>query len=307
MELIQEFTQPVLASDTDNGVTVTIEAVLGDSERSFLLCRMERTDGQPVLPEETTSSANPYRYQSYSFETASFQGTLGSSDAAPHRLLRPVGGWYKFLTASSDGGSLYFFFDFLWNDGRFPVGEITLPAERPGYHLFPMVPKGEKRQSQRFRRPCWWKGVGSSPSPSPRKPRAPASNWPTAKPSTRYRSSPTTVGTCRACACLPFFLTMEYTYTADEAAVAEATASYAPASQLSLEEWVSWPLTNTFMDTPSYLTPYRRHQAYPPAVGRAERRWHKTGPIHFVRLLPKDPPLDTVESLTIGDLTIPVS
>ena len=60
VETIQEFTHPVLASDTDNGVTITIEAVLGDSEHSYLLCRMEREDGQPVLPqnEDTKNVAN---------------------------------------------------------------------------------------------------------------------------------------------------------------------------------------------------------------------------------------------------------
>ena len=309
VELIQEFTQPVLASDTDNGVTVTIEAVLGDSERSFLLCRMERTDGQPVLPEETTSSANPYRYQSYSFETASFQGTLGSSDAAPIGFSAQLGAGTEFLTASSDGGSLYFFFDFLWNDGRFPVGEITLQLKdlSDTTYSFPNGPQGEAAEPE-IQTTLLVEGEWEFSFSFPEETQSASielADGQTFHPGTD--PAHTTVGTLQSLRLSPFFLTMEYTYTADEAAVAEATASYAPASQLSLEEWVCLALTNTFMDTPSYLTLTDGTKHTLQQLGGLSGDGTKPGQFTLFVSFQKILPLDTVESLTIGDLTIPVS
>lgn len=84
MEIIQEFTHPVMASDTDNGITVTIEAVLGGSDRSYLLCRMAREDGQPVVKEEVLSPADPnVRYQIFSFEKATSRGPLAAATPTP--------------------------------------------------------------------------------------------------------------------------------------------------------------------------------------------------------------------------------
>lgn len=50
-EVIGDLTRPSAASATDNGVTISVDAVMGDGNSLVVLYRMERADGQPVLPQ----------------------------------------------------------------------------------------------------------------------------------------------------------------------------------------------------------------------------------------------------------------
>ena len=50
-QVIQDLTRPAAASATDNGVTVSVDAVMGDASSLVVLYRMERENGQPVLPQ----------------------------------------------------------------------------------------------------------------------------------------------------------------------------------------------------------------------------------------------------------------
>ena len=53
-EIIDKIGYPVGASDTDNGVTVTADAVMGDAYNAVIVYTISRDDGTRLLPEGTT-------------------------------------------------------------------------------------------------------------------------------------------------------------------------------------------------------------------------------------------------------------
>ena len=52
-EIIDQIVYPIGASDTDNGVTVTAEAVMGDAYNAVVVYTISRDDGTALLPEGT--------------------------------------------------------------------------------------------------------------------------------------------------------------------------------------------------------------------------------------------------------------
>lgn len=53
-EIIDKIGYPVGASDTDNGVTVTADAVMGDAYNAVIVYTISRDDGTRLLPEDIT-------------------------------------------------------------------------------------------------------------------------------------------------------------------------------------------------------------------------------------------------------------
>ena len=53
-EIIDQIGYPVGASDTDNGVTVTADAVMGDAYNAVIVYTISRDDGTALLPEGTS-------------------------------------------------------------------------------------------------------------------------------------------------------------------------------------------------------------------------------------------------------------
>ena len=53
-EIIDQIGYPVGASDTDNGVTITADAVMGDAYNAVIVYTISRDDGTRLLPEDTT-------------------------------------------------------------------------------------------------------------------------------------------------------------------------------------------------------------------------------------------------------------
>ena len=53
-EIIDKIGYPVGASDTDNGVTVTADAVMGDAYNAVIVYTISRDDGTALLPEGTS-------------------------------------------------------------------------------------------------------------------------------------------------------------------------------------------------------------------------------------------------------------
>ena len=138
VKLIQELTQPVLASDTDNGVTVTIEAVLGDSERSFLLCRMERENGQPVLPqnEDTKNVANGDSHLMFEAGRMNSVISYGSSTEIPSEITEDIGASMEMLDFTPSDTVLYFVFPLDWQFSPKPAHEINLTLTNLYSHEF---------------------------------------------------------------------------------------------------------------------------------------------------------------------------
>ena len=52
-EVIDMIGRPIGASDTDNGVTITADAILGDRYNAAIIFTIRRDDGTPLLPEGT--------------------------------------------------------------------------------------------------------------------------------------------------------------------------------------------------------------------------------------------------------------
>jgi len=53
-EIIDQIGRPIGASATDNGVTITADAILGDQYNACIVYTITRDDGQPLLPEGTS-------------------------------------------------------------------------------------------------------------------------------------------------------------------------------------------------------------------------------------------------------------
>lgn len=52
-EVIGKIGRPIGASDTDNGVTITADAIMGDTYNAAIVYTIRRDDGTPLLPEGT--------------------------------------------------------------------------------------------------------------------------------------------------------------------------------------------------------------------------------------------------------------
>ena len=52
-EIIDKIGRPIGASDTDNGVTITADAIIGDAYNAAIVYTIRRDDGTPLLPEGT--------------------------------------------------------------------------------------------------------------------------------------------------------------------------------------------------------------------------------------------------------------
>ena len=52
-EVIDKIGHPIGASDTDNGVTITADAIMGDAYNAAIIYTIRRDDGTPLLPEGT--------------------------------------------------------------------------------------------------------------------------------------------------------------------------------------------------------------------------------------------------------------
>lgn len=52
-EVIDKIGRPIGASDTDNGVTITADAIIGDAYNAAIVYTIRRDDGTPLLPEDT--------------------------------------------------------------------------------------------------------------------------------------------------------------------------------------------------------------------------------------------------------------
>ena len=52
-EVIDKIGHPIGASDTDNGVTITADAIMGDAYNAAIIYTIHRDDGTPLLPEDT--------------------------------------------------------------------------------------------------------------------------------------------------------------------------------------------------------------------------------------------------------------
>ena len=116
-EVIGDLTRPSAASATDNGVTISVDAVMGDGNSLVVLYRMERADGQPVLPQTEETKNVSDGNNTLRFEMVDYPASIDS-------LSYPSG----FLDFEVTDSTLYFYQRFTASqdfDPSQPV-EITL-------------------------------------------------------------------------------------------------------------------------------------------------------------------------------------
>ena len=99
-EVIDKIGRPIGASDTDNGVTITADAIIGDTYNAAIVYTIRRDDGTALLPEvpgddtiqlvETFSADVPI---SHCTATAEFEDLQGWDEAAGEPVTLIEGRW----------------------------------------------------------------------------------------------------------------------------------------------------------------------------------------------------------------------
>ena len=309
VELIQAFTQPVLASDTDNGVTITIEAVLGDSERSFLLCRMERQNGQPVLPqnEDTKNVANGDNHLMFEEGRMNSVISYGSSTEIPAEITGDIGASMEMLDFTPSDPVLYFVFPLDWQFSPKPAREISLTLTNLYSHEFyyTTTPSSVIDTSPVERDIPLVDGTWEFSFLLPQENQDISVDLADGQTFHRDAADPLEATLTRLLLS-PFLVTVEFSYTTTEEAAAEATAAYDPACQYPLDKWITLFINENFLDAPFYFTRTDGTQVsfgqLGGTSGDASQPEQGSMTIRFKEVLP----LDTIESVTIGDLTIPM-
>ena len=82
-EVIDKIGRPIGASDTDNGITITAEAIMGDQYNAVIVYTLTRDDGERFLPEgkgldETYRGCEPWRWARREFSRSPPPGSLRS-------------------------------------------------------------------------------------------------------------------------------------------------------------------------------------------------------------------------------------
>lgn len=313
VELIQEFTQPVLASDTDNGVTITIEAVLGDSENSYILCRMERENGQPVLPqnEDTKNVANGDNHLMFEEGRLNSVISYGSSTEIPSEITGDIGASMEMLDFTPSDPVLYFVFPLDWQFSPKPAHEINLTLTNLYSHEFyytttpssvidtpPVdrdIPLVDGTWEFSFLLPQETQDISVE-----------LADGQTFLPGSGPVYPEVTIQSLRL---TPFLLSLECTYTLDKEQTDAINALYDPVCQLPLSSWTKMYLADAIMETEfdSYITLTDGTQITFGQLGGSSGDATTPGQYSMTIRFKEVLPLDTIESVTIGDVTIPMS
>ena len=120
-QVIQDRAQVIQTSDTDNGVTVSMESVMGDAHNAQILFSIRRTDGQPLLPQRPDLSWLINQDHALLFEEDSTLNMFTpAEDDQPDRYL--LSSALHFVPFEATDSVLYFLFSVsspnypLWRD-----------------------------------------------------------------------------------------------------------------------------------------------------------------------------------------------
>ena len=124
-QVIQDRAQVIQTSDTDNGVTVSMESVMGDAHNAQILFSIRRTDGQPLLPQRPDLSWLINQDHALLFEE---DGTLNlftpAEDEQPDKYLLTSA--LNFVPFEATDSVLYFLFSISSPNFPLPTGPMTL-------------------------------------------------------------------------------------------------------------------------------------------------------------------------------------
>lgn len=312
VETLQKITRTVLAKDTDNGVTLSVVSLSGDPKRGgYLLCRMEREDGQPVLPqnEDTKNVSNGDNTLLFERSSLFFRSPADSKGTLTPYTEATLS--QEFLDFSVDDHALYFFVDMFTFAESFPQGEMVLTLENLYSHEFyyTTTPSSLMDGAPPVDRTIplidgtWtitfspdWAGtsfaVGSGQVFH-----------------TETKNHCPLEGTISSFRLSPLSLFLDYTYTVDPKDLENLKKSYDPSEGLSLDDWVSLELAEGlfFVHNDFYVTLSDGTKIDFASQGGTYGSYESGSSryafsIQFVNVLP----LDNAVSVTIGDVTLPL-
>ena len=124
-QVIQDRAQVIQTSDTDNGVTVSMESVMGDAHNAQLLFSIRRTDGQPLLPQRPDLSWLINQDHALLFEEDSTLNMFTpAEDDQPDRYL--LSSALHFVPFEATDSVLYFLFSVSSPNYPLPSGGMSL-------------------------------------------------------------------------------------------------------------------------------------------------------------------------------------
>lgn len=308
VQTLQQITHPVLAQDTDHGVTISVEAVLGDQTRGFLLCRMEREDGQPVLPQKEDTKNVSNGDNTLMFEHAILEGKhpVGDKGATmPYSI--DMGSSPEFSDFAVDDHTLYFFFDLFLYDEDFPRGEVTFTLENLFSHEFyyTTTPSSLENRPPVDRTIPLIDGTWTFSFTLDWKDSSIELGSGQVFHTETYKGCPLE-GTIQSLRLSPITLSLNYTYTVAPEDLDALKKSYDPSCRLALDSWLRVQLSETLIDESSYLTLTDGRQIMFLDLGYCSANALVDYQISLYLLFKEAVPLENVASITIGDVTIPM-
>lgn len=138
-EIIEEIAKPVKASATNNGLTITLEAMIGDDSTATLVFYFQNEDGTPYIlpeiPENKVEDGKEYYYRlGFSSSAEGFRQFAGSTDigfleSSAHGSMQS-----RFENQEATDGSFYY--EETYNFDNLPLGEpVTAVFGALGYEV----------------------------------------------------------------------------------------------------------------------------------------------------------------------------
>lgn len=283
-QTIEQLFTPIGVSATDNGVTITAEGVIGDSHSTAILYTIQRDNGEPLIPE-TEDTKN----------VSNGDNTLWFEQETPFELMIDGPGFSPgllFLDFTLADSTLYFLN--IWT-----YASVSTPPAGHAEVIF------ENLYSHEFiRRP-------NDIPPLERNIPLVQGKWELSF-DLAYEDCSVSLPVGQTFHCQevsgvitdlrisPLSFHLEYDYTVDRDDIA---AAYDPASGFTKEQWVDWQIIDLLFPTPILLTFTDGSEVSISLGGDLSQEGHAILSDTFGDIYP----LDTIESVTIGDVTIPMT
>ena len=300
-EVIGDLTRPSAASATDNGVTISVDAVMGDGNSLVVLYRMERADGQPVLPQTEETKNVSDGNNTLRFEMVDYPASIDS-------LSYPSG----FLDFEATDSTLYFYQRFTASQDFDPSQPVEITLKNLYSHEYystgisynlkeaPVVDRIIPLVDGSWTLTVSLDSVDASLDLG--------SGQTFHAESNRYPLS----GTILSLRLSSLSLVLDYAFTIDEDTRAALAAEHASnpelVANLPLEPWMFVTLTDFSPDEVPYLTLTDGSTLTLNDLGYATPTplTEELDQCRLQFIFNEVLPLDTVASITIGDLTIPL-
>ena len=306
-QVIQDLTRPAAASATDHGVTISVDAVMGDGNSLVILYRMERADGQPVLPQTEEAKNVSDGNNTLGFEEDGFTQYFAREDVEiPYGFT--MMGDLTFLDFEVTDSTLYFYQRFTASQDFDPSQPVEITLKNLYSHEFystgmsynlkeaPVVDRNIPLVEG-----SWTLSISLEQG---------RTGVQLAQGQTFHAESihgyPFT-GTLQSAYLSPLSLSLVYDFTIDPSVREEIAQTYDPDSGLPLEAWIGQEMHLLEASFSPFLTRTDDSQTPVPLYFENADIFTDGSQCRVTVFFDEILPLDTIESLTIGDLTIPVS